>query len=281
MSSFNTILSSAEKQMGSKQDFITTGSTENFDYIVEADGHGSSAKGSECVDYLRSIDWSIILQMPNPVESLERMIASHVTLKYNYLSGSTLSIAKIYKDRIELTNIGDSQTAVFINGNLVYINESHDLLNESEKERISHLTHRSKIGIKLCTLSPTQICIKQIRLPVFDAPRTNGLALASTQSLGHCNITGLNPTYMTIPYESEQFVRVFAWSDGVSDMMNLKCDLDDLLIMTAAQLVDKYEQRWKQTWILCENENDLNSTKTAEFPDNNYDDVSLGMWSNY
>ena len=280
MTSF-TNLSSAEKQLGSKQDFITTGSTEEFDYIVEADGHGSRPRPSECIDYLRSVDWVTLLQLPNPIESLEAAIAQHSTLKYNYLSGSTLSIAKIYKDKIELINVGDSQTAVFIDGELVYVNETHDLCNESEKERMSQLMSNPKNGIKLCVLSPTQIYVKPIKISSFDLPNGINLTVASTQSLGHCNVTGLNPSYKTIPYKSDQWVRVFAWSDGVSDMMNLKCDSYDLLTNTAEQLVDKYERRWKQTWILCDNENDTDSTKTAKFPDNNYDDVSLGMWSNY
>ena len=280
MASF-TNLSSAEKQLGSKQDFITTGSTEEFDYIVEADGHGSRPRPSECIDYLRSVVWESLLQTPNPVNALSNAISAHPSLKYNYLSGSTLSIAKIYKDHIELINVGDSQTAVFIDGKLVYINETHDLCNASEKERMSHLTSKTKRGIKLSILSPTQIYMKPVDLSVFELGPGSKLTIASTQSLGHCNITGLNPSYMTIPYTPDQQVRVFAWSDGISDMMNLTHDLPDLLTLTVDQLLNKYEQRWKQDWIVCTDENDTTSTAVAGFPENNYDDISLGMWCNY
>ena len=63
--------------------------------------------------------------------------------------------------------------------------------------------------------------------------------------------------------------------------MNLKHDLSDLLSMTVDQLINKYEQRWKQDWIVCADENDITSTAVAGFPDDNYDDISLGMWCNY
>ena len=281
MASFISNLSSAEKQLGSKQDFITTGSTEEFDYIVEADGHGSQARGSACINFIRSVDWSTLLLTENPINVLSDAIASNPALKHNYLSGSTLSIAKIYKDRIELINVGDSQTAVFIDGKLVYINETHDLCNAVEKERMTFLTSKTKSGIKLCILSPTQIYMKPVNLSVFELGQGTKLTIASTQSMGHCNITGLNPSYMTIPYTLDQQVRVFAWSDGISDMMNLKHDLSDLLSMTVDQLINKYEQRWKQDWIVCADENDITSTAVAGFPDDNYDDISLGMWCNY
>jgi len=265
------MLSSSIRQLGKGQDFVTTGTTPNFDYIIACDGHGDDS----CINELRDVEWATIILEEDPVAKLREWLQT-TRMAYVFMSGSTLAIARIYKDYIELINVGDSQLMVIMDNAVAYISEPHDLSNAEEKERVTPLLQRTTMGIKLVVLSPTQIMAKRVPLAVF-SQYTTQLTLASTQSLGHCNVTGLCPSIVKIPYDTQK-IRVIVMSDGITDMLNVEHDLSDLCTLTAEELADKYERRWMQEWIVCE---DKTATGEAKSTFGDYDDLLIGIWTNY
>jgi len=265
------MLSSSIRQLGKGQDLVITGITSDFDYIIVCDGHGNDA----CIAELRDAEWATIILEEDPVAKLREWLQT-TRMAYVFMSGSTLAIARIYKEYIELINVGDSQLMVIMDNEIVHVSEPHDLSNAVEKERATPLMRRTTMGIKLMVLSPTHIMAKHVPLAVF-SQYTTQLTLASTQSLGHCNVTGLCPSVVKIPYDKQK-IRVIVMSDGITDMLNVEHDLSDLCTLTAEELADKYERRWMQEWIVCEDETDLESEAKSQFGD--YDDLAIGIWTN-
>jgi hypothetical protein len=83
---------------------------EPFEYVMVTDGHG----GDDCIRALRNIPQSLLIVMlgtKNPVEAL----AAHVNPRSckHFGGGATVGLAKIFSDRVETINCGDSQVAVY------------------------------------------------------------------------------------------------------------------------------------------------------------------------
>ncbi len=97
--------------LGSNQDHIIVGSTTTFDYIIVFDGHG---KG-ECIKSIKLFDWNKIISNVSAKQILSA-INRELLLKCGSLSGdgSTISIVKIYKDKVHVLWLGDTKGQLLI-----------------------------------------------------------------------------------------------------------------------------------------------------------------------
>ena len=107
--------------------------------------------------------------------------------------------------------------------------------------------------------------------------------LAMSQALGDDWITGIVPETFTYIFNPEDDVRVVAASDGywehhLFDGPDAAEDLADITTLSAEQLVDKMEKRWKQDWNYYWNPNDLSQFETVNY-EGVYDDISVAIWS--
>jgi len=276
-----------------------TESQGDCDILAVFDGHGSSTGVlTRAFTYiLKQSPLSTLLATENPMQSL---ITHFDGLKSEYgnLSGSTASIARIFSDRIECTNVGDSHTMVFIDGVLRYVNGGHCSSNPTEIERIrgmygSQFRFESRESWRQEVLSPTELTMVPSRRAVFP----NGPTLAPTQSLGHHDITGYAPDSMVIPYTDGQDVRVHVFSDGVADVFSLDHPADILFLSRAngAEIGAEAERRWRQEWIYVapqrgiqprsstwqEKRDDILSKISpiiTSFPDGSCDDIGVASW---
>jgi len=259
------------RQFGKQQDHAFYGKYSKGYYVGVLDGHGTN----RCIDLLRKVNYNTLIEMPDPCNELFHYLSPEPL----YGTGSTINFNKIeISDKIYITNynIGDSETMILVNGEVVFSTNPHTLSNESEKIRIQPY------------LSPIQSVVGWTPIPITDkrmsAIRSDiskfatGESLVPTQSLGHDNMTGYAPDVSTITCELSDKVRIICGTDGFWNMIVKSLDMDDLKQMPVYQLMDKAEKRWKQEWEYAPNIKNLNQFELTTFPD--YDDITLGIWDN-
>ena len=120
--------------------------------------------------------------------------------------------------------------------------------------------------------------------------------LAMSQAIGHNNTLGNVPEVHVEYFEEGDKVRCILGSDGIFDMMLLpesilalvpppteeeltavECDKMDLLTMSAEQLCDKIEARWKQDWEYRYNMRSFGLKMVSNFI-GGMDDISAVVW---
>lgn len=192
---------------------------------------------------------------------------------------------------VECRHVGDSSVVVFKNGELCYVSADHVYSNEQERERLASLQSSSSTegveSFKPQVLSATSICMKKVRTCRFNAdpsasafsPTAYYVILAPTQSLGHCDRTGLSPGVHAVPFAETDRVKVVVMSDGVADMLNLADIPEDaqmLLSGSAADIARYAEARWNQEWdYLWDKKGEKACLPGQRFHD--IDDISCGV----
>jgi serine/threonine protein phosphatase PrpC len=278
------------KQLDRKQDFSKVGSgkyietDETFDYIVIADGHGKDINGKcTVIDFLRELNWEHILSNnTDPINAILDLLASHNAGR-SKRTGSTLSLARIFKNRCETWNIGDSMISIYVDGLLSYTSPTHTLENPAERKRIEDRGLKivkdnayKTIACEECN----EIMSRQVDITLFDI--SIQLTLSPTQSIGHAGLTGIIPEYNILEYDPSQHIRVVAFSDGFSDMFcDVEQDHQDLQTKTATELVEKAEMRWSQLWKVYTKQKD--SDEYEYFGESSFgsaDDISVAVWDN-
>jgi serine/threonine protein phosphatase PrpC len=268
----------ASNQLGSKQDLAVCGEYEKGHYFVGVlDGHGTDV----CIRELRKMDYNEIASSENPAQYIfERVEGLNMNL---YGTGSTFTFAKIIVDddiQIQISNVGDSETIVFINGSLVYESEIHCISNMCEQERVaSYLQYPRPITPAWAPIPISETKVTNVRSDICNF--ITGEKLVPTQSLGHNNMTGYKPNIHTITCKITDKVRIVCGSDGLWDMImkeNEK-DMNDLKTMNINELLMKAEVRWTQMWEYAADPTKLNEFIQTTFG-GSYDDVSVAMWEN-
>jgi serine/threonine protein phosphatase PrpC len=167
--------------------------------------------------------------------------------------------------------LGDSPILVFVNGDLVFRSEAHSATNEKEIERLLQKkiisgVENATTGFKL--ISEDNI---EINLGKYISYARGQYSLAMTRSLGHNRLLGdVDTQKHVIECSTFDEVKVIAFSDGVGDILHMDSDMEKLKILSAEEIVELAERRWKQEW-------NIGSTKT-KFPTNGYDDCCCSMW---
>ena len=273
---------SATKQLGKGQDFAAHGSTDTYSWQVVCDGHGTDV----VIDLLRSFNWDIIMRQSNSFHALLTLLRLR---NVNTLgSGSTLVMTKIFADKVETLSVGNSKVFIYKKGELAYTNSIHLFDNPGEERRLANrknvhiqITNRSALYI----IGSNKMRSKRDQYYIFE----NGEKLAMTQSLGHAEITGLEPEMHTEYYLPGDAVRVVACSNGFSHMLlfdtntcvcveDLAEDKHDILHMTVDELMGKAERRFKQEWYIYSVDKYPELFKASVLK--TYADISLAIWDN-
>ena len=276
ISLFGSIVCEASsRQLGSNQDLAVCGKIENGYFIGVLDGHGTDI----CINELRKFDYVEIASNENPSEIIFEKVKN---LNLNlYGTGSTFTFAKIIVDdeiHIQISNVGDSETIVFINGSLVFETAIHCLSNPKEQERVaSYLKFPGPISPAWAPTPISESRVTNIRSDVCNFK--TGEKLVPTQSLGHNNMTGYAPDIHTVTCKKTDKVRVICASDGFWDMIMKDKDFNDLLCMTTHDLLTKAEDRWTQMWEYAADPKKMDEFIITNFGDS-YDDVSIAIWEN-
>jgi serine/threonine protein phosphatase PrpC len=236
-------------QNGSKQDFFVQGQVGDMHYLGVMDGHG----GHACINYVRSLDFDFIASQPDPAKTLWDLVQA----KDFYGSGCTFTFARI-TDQIEVWNMGDSMTQVFVNDQ-VFTSEIHTFLNPKEVERTRCLVERLEH-----TTAPHIMGGYIQDMPSIVGHFLSGDKMVPSQSLGHNGCTGFAPYKKVIPYKSTDRIRIVCVSDGVTDMQV------DLSEGSAMDIAKEAERKWNKTWMY----------KGHELKFASGDDVSCVVWEN-
>lgn len=253
---------------GNDQDFVETGfvkktAKETFHYIVLADGHGKN----NVIDKIKALKWPKIL-----CNFEKDNIFKHLELNDNNTpkSGSTLSIVKIYSDRIECFWVGDSTIKIFKNNEEFFVSKSHNQDNVEEFERIKKSdfyigftkAHKHEV------IDENNITMIEDGGRYFQFERNNIIEkINMTNSLGHNNVTGKFIQNKTILINNDDKYEVIVGSDGLWDMVISKDKIND---MNSESLCKMAYGRWTQVWTYQEQQ--------CKFPD--IDDIAVATFSN-
>ena len=290
----------AVRQLSSKQDsvFIGThiathvdGDTEDFDWMISADGHGSNYIGSRRLpDYtfqnqFDALDKDELVLAKDPLKYIDEKI-KYKSYKCNV--GSTLQIVRIYNPvdgqiRVEYFGIGDSSMRIFENDKFVAMNTPHKIDLPKEQARLSRKLNDYDCeihkGHTLFVKSKDAISMMPSSTIMFY--HTMDFGLSMSQSAGHHGITGYDPELQTLYFPVESKLQIIIGSDGLFDVMNQEIEKDyDILCnsQTAEEIVDFAEARWKQDWYYVDYvTGERVELRAIKLPD--YDDVSACVFS--
>lgn len=289
-------IESCVKGLSKNQDVVRTGKKgEEYFWIICCDGHGNNS----FVDILKALDWQEIMEHPNSYYYLQSKLS---TCRYTINSGSTLCMVKIFEDKIECVSVGDSRVFIYKNEEMEYTNTPHLYSNEAEHRRLGSSTTVKISNVRYemfpAITSETSMTQKQLSYVTFSQKNTNNMnnsvVLAMTQSIGHYNITGFAPEFKTINYDSHMnHIRVIVGTDGFFDMSLVEStgtsaeeeagrekDKQDLLQLTAEELADKAEKRWKQQWKYYYGGSRFpNLFEETAFDKSSIDDIGIAVWS--
>lgn len=252
------------------------------DILAVFDGHGSVKHPErDFMRILREAPLASLLLAADPVQSLVDYLRSFDE-QYDCTMGAVGSIVRIFNDRIETFNVGDSATLVFIDGVLAYRNSAHNSVSPREVDRLK--AWRDNGGCCHYSIEPgfapgvvdgSTITCRPSHYTVFNQLDKH-IKLAPSQSFGHHGITGYCPDTATIPYSPEQRVHVVLASDGLMDMVSCDgCDLDVLSSQSASELAAFAERRWKQSWRYVYQ----GKTIRDGYRFDDFDDIGVATWS--
>jgi serine/threonine protein phosphatase PrpC len=244
-------ISTATAQLCKGQDYVCSGhgtsseTGETFEWVMLNDGHGTNS----CINFIRSIPQekkSELIGSPDPIQRLAAYIDDSGCVQTYELSGATAVIIKLYKDRAECINCGDSQFIIFKDEELIHVSKEHNSYNEEERARMLNLgiTFHSSTNIKV--VSETTIASVPSEYAIFN----NGIMLACTQALGHNSKTGYDPSVFLLHLEEDVSYRFVMGSDGLFDMvmMDNPHDMEKLKTASCGDICDWASARWQQEW---------------------------------
>lgn len=259
--------------------------TKSYDCFIGFDGHGLNTFN----DILNSINLGEIAEADNSLSEILKQLTKMGICTDN--SGATYYEAKLYSNRVETCTIGDSKIAVFIDKKLVYMNAAHNMKNPLEVERLKSRIELGEVCVK--TDRPVPVIFSKDILKICDSEYVffgSKEKIAMSQSLGHNNITGIVPERHILFFKPGQEIAVVGGSDGLWDMINMsgpdfEDDLLSLATMSAVEIADIAENRWKQDWnvhwtnskgeVQVFVDSFKNKQRSSQNPYSGYDDVSV------
>ena len=273
------VVESSTNQLCKGQDYtyvddITDVNGEKCTVCIIFDGHGDN----RVIEYIRSIPnkkMNKLISVVNPIENLSKYINNNVIYNKNLSSGSTMCLAKIYSDRIECINCGDSQIAVFKNGSLEYMNKEHNFKNEKERERLQDkVDYIPSYNIKMVDYDTLiSVYSEYVEWNSDDA----NLVLACTQALGHNGMTGCDPEIMVIPIVAGDRYKIIIGSDGLWDMVLVdnEMDMKELYTKDTYEIMQQTTNRWLQEWNMQDLLNNNIDIVKSRYAPKQCDDVAI------
>jgi serine/threonine protein phosphatase PrpC len=268
----------AVNNMNKGQDYVCSGETIcavtglPIKWAALYDGHGSDVT----INHIRGQNMAIFAAKANPAEELQdHLLVNSVVTPYGPSSGSTMLMAKVYDDHVDILSVGDSQIRVYDEtGNIIEQSVSHDSENAEERARLQE-TRPGVCFVKdntLLVLNERQISSRRKDIVIH----SGGLRLAPTQALGHRNRTGIAPYKRTVVFQPGKRYRIVGVSDGVLDMAIPENPTDHHVFTqgTAEEIVKFYTDRWLQIWEYKVNPTDTEVKQTYRYQPKECDDVS-------
>lgn len=277
----NSNLSNYVIQHLTKQDFATTGSTENFEYMIVADSHGGFKKRGLhkhwFVSTFKSIDWSSLLSKINWIDILMKLCNTRLTKDI----GSTFTCIKITATNFEISWIGDSTAKIYNkeNGELVWQTNDH---NYDNKNDIDTIKKYRKCVIKddwdIQATSSDKMTSK--RAKTFNYTKELEI-MNMTRSLGHCGCfcwkneqVDMQFETVIVPRKDMVKYKIVAGSDGFWQVMSP--DEENLIIDHNAEfLATRAREKWAQPW---DHDNTKEIIKDIKIPRHNWDDIAVATW---
>jgi len=275
----SVVVESSTNQLCKGQDYtyiddITDTNGEECKVCIVFDGHGDN----RVIHFIRSIPnnkMNKLLSGKSPIETLANYINTNINYNNIVTSGSTMCLTKIYSNRIECLNCGDSQVAIFKNGSLEYINNEHNYKNEKERVRLNDkVIFKPSSNIKM-TDQNTLISVYSEYIEWNS--EDSSLMLACTQSLGHAGITGYDPEIMVIPILAEDKYKIIIGSDGLWDMIMLdnEEDMKNLYLKNVNDIMEQTTNRWLQEWNMQDLLNNNPTIVKSKFTSKHCDDIAI------
>ena len=268
------------------QDLVYFGSEAEYKWGVVIDCHGTN----RFKNLLETFDWKTIMAHAEPdIKLIELVRAKRGT--YGKDSGCMLILLKIFSGSIHTYCLGDSRVAIYKNGERVYVNCPHNRLNPLEIERLKNLRVEfewTKDPLPHISSSTIMRGQKQTYSKFYNEYGALLCKIAPTQALGHNEATGYQFEKHIETFTFEDDMRVVAGSDGFYDMFllegevaeDVEQDRVDITTMSVEQLLQKAENRWKQSWNYHWNKASPEMMFETVFPHDSYDDLSLVIWDN-
>jgi serine/threonine protein phosphatase PrpC len=267
------VMSSKVIQATSKQDIALHGFArdKSFSFILVADNHGRGLNKFYTKNIIENIDWSSFLLEKHWKKTLIKITSVDNT----YCIGTTITIVKIYIDKIIIDWLGDSSAKIYSNNSIIWETKDHDNKNIEDIQRLSSNHFEIKYGWDIQVIDSKNI--KSIKSATF---KKNMDGLNMTRALGHKGIyidDIHNFDSKTILKKSGKKYKCIVATDG---MWQMTCpgDLEFLSnhTTTANEIADFALQRWKQKWI---HDNTMGTIKTVSFPDWNIDDIGVAVYT--
>jgi serine/threonine protein phosphatase PrpC len=273
------VVESSTNQLCKGQDYtyiddITDTNGEECKVCIVFDGHGDN----RVIHFIRSIPnnkMNELLSGKSPIETLANYINTNINYNNIVTSGSTMCLTKIYSNRIECFNCGDSQVAIFKNGSLEYINNEHNYKNEKERVRLNDkVIFKPSSNIKM---TDQNTLINVYSEYIEWNSEDSSFMLACSQSLGHAGITGYDPEIMVIPILAEDKYKIIIGSDGLWDMIMLdnEEDMKNLYLKNVNDIMEQTTNRWLQEWNMQDLLNNKPTIVKSKFKPKHCDDIAI------
>ena len=270
------IHNSSINPLGSNQDYVTTGKTDSYSYIVLADGHGFGQLSNK----LKEFDWHNITSR-NTASGILSEINKEILIRCTSLhkDGATISIVKIFKDKINAYWMGDSQIHIKVNDNY-YKSENHNIFNQKELERVQTISTPT-FSVKI--LDDKNCQAQKNGYFIFKNNKEEEEPLAFSRSLGHDFITLQELEEKEISVTDEDNIAILVASDGLYDVLYEEYPLNTYPDKESSFFVELATARWKQEWIYHIPE-EYRATDTqyapskSRFPKDDWDDVSVAVF---
>jgi serine/threonine protein phosphatase PrpC len=239
------------------------------------DGHGSNSVIHALREIMGNGKLDEFMDQKSPVQSITDYLLEGRVCRTYESSGATMNFCIFDGNTLSCTNCGDSRTFVFRNGECVFISEDHNSRNEKERRRLEGKVKYSP-SQNLRMISEKEL----IAIPAEYIHFSSGNQLAISQSVGHNNITGIDPTIVSIAVESTDEIVVLCVSDGVVDMLwkddnddVIEDDLQMLYSLSADDLKNKIMSRWLQPWDMTNLDGEY--AKGISYDKSDCDDVGI------
>ena len=232
-------VSSHIEPLGSNQDHCITGDNKDYKYLIIMDGHGPG----KCITKLKEMNWSVIIDKSSAKEILTA-INREILINCPLLKGdgSTISIVKIYSNKIQVYWLGDSQVHLQVDGNY-YKTNNHNTSNPDECARETKIV---TLNDTFNVVSATGCTVKKGTYFML----SNDDILTVSRSLGHNFVTYQQFEEMEIPLLPTSTFKILAATDGLYDMLYEEDPLNMYPDYTAEDFTNLAKMRWKQTWAI-------------------------------
>jgi serine/threonine protein phosphatase PrpC len=312
----NRFMNGDINSLGKGQDYVTFGREEDFDWAVLLDGHGTNA----FINLMRTQDWKVIMTTDDPCTELLKIIETYrfrygwnsgstLLMMRAYIDRiETVSIGDskilIYKNgklvykscEHDSNNVADIARVIAMDAVVSPMKDPMGYVVSPTKMKSYYPAYIIHAGG--ATIAPTQAlghndvtghCPE--RHTEYFLPEDEMRCILGSDGFSDMALLEQELVEDVVSVEAseeviEDMATIFrAVSEASSENIEVEVveetnDHDDLLNMTASELIAKVSARWTQQWMWHWNDKKPEVFTTTRFPANMYDDVGVVVWDN-